>query len=283
MDYSNINFKKKFGQNFLKDKNLLKAIVSDANVQKDDIVVEIGPGAGALTEYLVESAKKVYAFEIDTELKPELDSKFFGKENIEIIFEDFLNIDEEFLLNKTGENYKVVANLPYYITSPILTKLFSLKHRPKTIVVMVQKEVGERITATKDQGEYGYFSAYITLNANSKITRHVNRKMFTPVPNVDSCVVKLDLKNDDYDEKFVNFLKSAFQMKRKTLKNNIEKAYGLKKEKIDEVLVGLNHDVSVRADSLSVEELNEIYINLFNWVQYFENELKLIYIFNKSI
>jgi len=263
MDYSNINFKKKFGQNFLKDTNLLKAIVSDADISENDIVVEIGPGAGALTEHLVEKAKKVYAFEIDTELKEELDSKFSSKDNIEIIYEDFLNINEEFLLNKTGETFKVVANLPYYITSPILTKLFSLKHKPKTIVVMVQKEVGERIVATKDKGDYGYFSAYIALNAEAKITRQVNRKMFTPVPNVDSCVVRLTTKENSYDEKFINFLKHAFQMKRKTLKNNIEKAYNISKQAIDEALIGLNFDVSVRADSLSFEELYLIFELLF--------------------
>ena len=184
----------------------------------------------------------------------------------EIIYDDFLNINEEFLLSKTGKNYKVVANLPYYITSPILTKLFSLKYRPKTIVVMVQKEVGDRITATNEKGDYGYFSAYISLNADAKITRHVNRKMFTPVPNVDSCVVKLDLKDGEYDHKFVDFLKHAFQMKRKTLKNNIEKAYNLSKEYIDECLKSLNKDVSIRADSLSVNELKEIYLKLFKKV-----------------
>jgi len=264
MDYSNINFKKKFGQNFLKDTNLLKAIVSDADISENDIVVEIGPGAGALTEHLVERAKKVYAFEIDTELKEELDKKFLNKNNIEIIYEDFLNINEDFLLNKVGSNFKVVANLPYYITSPILTKLFSLKNRPETIVVMVQKEVGERIVATKDKGDYGYFSAFIALNAHAKITRHVNRKMFTPVPNVDSCVVKLETKDSGYNKDFVDFLKSAFQMKRKTLKNNLEKAYNIKKKDIDEVLNNLGINSSIRADNLGLEELYLVFKTLFN-------------------
>lgn len=263
MDYSNINFKKKFGQNFLKDTNLLKAIVSDAQITEDDIVVEIGPGAGALTEHLVEKAKKVFAFEIDTELKEELDKKFGDKNNIEIIYEDFLNINEEFLLNKTGDNFKVVANLPYYITSPILTKLFSLKYKPKTIVVMVQKEVGERIVATKDKGDYGYFSTFISANADAKITRQVNRKMFTPIPNVDSCVVRLDVKENHYPKEFFDFLKCVFQMKRKTLKNNIEKTYHISKSEIDNVLVNLNKDVSVRADGLSLEELYLIFCNIF--------------------
>ena len=264
MDYSNINFKKKFGQNFLKDTNLLKAIVSDALVTKEDVVVEIGPGAGALTEHLLESAKRVIAFEIDTELKVELDQKFEGKDNIEIIYEDFLNINEEFLYGKVGDNFKVVANLPYYITSPILTKLFSLKYKPKVIVVMVQKEVGERIVATKDKGDYGYFSAFISANSNAKITRQVNRKMFTPVPNVDSCVVRLETKDNKYENKFFEFLKLAFQMKWKTIKNNIEKAYGISKENINSVLLSLNIDTQVRADNLTLDELYMIYSVLFN-------------------
>jgi len=264
MDYSNINFKKKFGQNFLKDTNLLKAIVSDADVSKDDVVVEIGAGAGALTEHLVSSAKKVVAFEIDTELMTELDNKFKGFDNIEIIYEDFLNINEEFLISKVGQDYKVVANLPYYITSPILTKLYSFNNKPKTIVAMVQKEVGERIVATAQNGDYGYFSAYISLNANGKITRQVNRKMFTPVPNVDSCVIRLDTKDSNYEKEFVEFLKHAFQMKRKTLKNNIEKAYNIQKSQIDKALNDLSIDVSVRADSLNLDELYLIYKQIFN-------------------
>ncbi len=263
MDYSNINFKKKFGQNFLKDTNLLKAIVSDALVTKDDVVVEIGPGAGALTEHLVSSSKRVVAFEIDKELKVELDSKFDGKNNIEIIYEDFLNISEEFLYEKVGKKFKVVANLPYYITSAILTKLFSLKHKPEIIVVMVQKEVGERIVATNKKGDYGYFSVFVQANASAVITRQVNRKMFTPVPNVDSCVVRLETKENKYNDKFFDFLKHCFQMKRKTIKNNIEKAYGISKQEIDNVLLNLKQDISVRADSLSLEELYQIFIALF--------------------
>ena len=263
-DYKDINFKKKFGQNFLSDKNLLASIVRDAGITDDDNVVEIGPGAGALTTFLVESANKVVSFEIDTELKKELDGKFAEKDNIEIIYEDFLNIDEQIIYEKVGKNFKVVANLPYYITTAILTKLFSMKHKPSVIVVMVQKEVGERITATPKDSEYGYFSVFVKANAQAKITRQVNRKMFTPMPNVDSCVIRLDLKDNKYDDKFFTFLKHAFAMKRKTLKNNIEKAYGIEKEKIDIALLSINLDPSVRADSLDIEKLSAVYNVLFN-------------------
>lgn len=258
-EYKDINFKKKFGQNFLSDKNLLASIVLDAGVNSDDIVVEIGAGAGALTEFLVKSCKKVIAFEIDKELEPVLTEKFKGYNNIQIIYEDFLNIDEEKFLELVGEDFKVVANLPYYITSPIITKLFELKHRPKTISVMVQKEVGERMIADNKSSDYGYFSVYVQANADAKITRNVNRKMFTPVPNVDSCIVRLDVKDNCYEKEFFGFLKHCFAMKRKTIKNNISSVYSISKEKIDNILKDLGFSESVRADSLTKEQLYEIY------------------------
>ena len=263
-EYKDINFKKKFGQNFLSDKNLLASIVRDAGITKEDVVLEIGAGAGALTSELSNVAKKVVAFEIDEELKCELEPKFAEKNNVEIIFDDFLNINEEFIYEKIGTNFKVVANLPYYITTPILTRLFSMKNRPTTISVMVQKEVGERIVASAKAGDYGYFSAYVNANANAKIVRQVNRKMFTPQPNVDSCIVRLDLKENTYPLKFFDFLKAAFSMKRKTLKNNIEKIINLSKEEIDKRLLSIDINPSVRADGLEVEELFNVYRVLFD-------------------
>lgn len=250
-----INFKKKFGQNFLTDKNLLKSIVRDADVNGDDVVLEIGAGAGALTEELAKECKRVVAFEIDEELQPLLEEKFNGVDNVEIVFKDFLSVDEN-SIDFLGGGYKVVANLPYYITSPIITKLFSFKNRPSEIVVMVQKEVGQRMVATEKNGDYGYFSALIQANSDAKITRQVNRKLFTPVPNVDSCVVKLVLKDNPYESEFFEFLKECFKMKRKTLVNNLEK-YG--KENIQTILKSLNLSLGVRADGLGVQTLYEIY------------------------
>ncbi len=257
-----INFKKRYGQNFLTDKNLLSAIVSDAGVESGDTVLEIGAGAGALTEELSKASNSVVAFEIDCELEPILSEKFAGKENVEIIYEDFLNFDAEILTSKFG-SYKVVANLPYYITSPIITKLFSLKHRPQNITVMVQKEVGERMTAKEGTENYGYFSALISLYATAKITRNVNRRLFTPVPNVDSCVVRLDIKKEKVDPKFVEFLKLCFKMKRKTLANNLS-GEEVKKEDVYKVLKSLGKSESARADSLSVHDLLKVYNALKN-------------------
>lgn len=263
-EFSDINFKKRFGQNFLSDKNLLSSIALDADITGDDVVLEIGAGAGALTSELVKRAKKVISFEIDKELLSLLNDKFKNVNNLEIIFEDFLNFNEDILLEKIGTNFKVVANLPYYITTPILTKLFNLRVRPQVIVVMVQKEVGERIVAMPKSSSYGYFSVFVQANADAKITRIVNKRMFYPVPKVDSCIVKLTPKNNVYNINFFDFLKNCFAMKRKTLVNNLEKAYGIKKLTLEEKLKKLNISENARADGLAIDELNEIYKAIFN-------------------
>lgn len=263
-EFSDINFKKKFGQNFLSDKNLLSSIALDAGITGDDVVLEIGAGAGALTSELVKRAKKVVSFEIDKELLSLLNDKFKNVNNLEIIFEDFLNFNEDILLEKIGTSFKVVANLPYYITTPILTKLFNLRVRPQVIVVMVQKEVGERIVAMPKSSSYGYFSVFVQANADAKITRIVNKKMFYPVPKVDSCIVKLTPKDNVYNNNFFDFLKNCFAMKRKTLVNNLEKAYGIKKLTLEEKLKKLNISENARADGLAIDELNKIYKEIFN-------------------
>lgn len=259
----NHNFKKKFGQNFLTDKNLLDSIVTDAGITNNDIVLEIGAGMGALTEPLSRRAKKVVSFEIDEELIPQLTSKFECCENVQIVFQDFLNTSPSQITDLVGTNFKVVANLPYYITTPILSKLFELDCPPKTIVVMVQKEVGERLVATEKSASYGYFSAYVASFAKAKITRQVNRKMFTPIPNVDSCIVRLDLNDRHYEKDFLLFLQNVFKMKRKTLANNIASAYGLNKQYIDDRLKNSKFSALQRADSLSVGSLYEIFCLIF--------------------
>lgn len=263
MEKINHNFKKKFGQNFLTDKNLLESIVCDAGITENDTVVEIGAGAGALTEPLSMHAKKIVSFEIDKDLEIPLSEKFAGKDNVQIIFEDFMNISEQRLYDLAGRDFKVVANLPYYITTPILSKLFELEFSPKTIVVMVQKEVGERIVAGKESSEYGYFSAYVASNAKVKIVRQVNRKMFTPMPNVDSCIVRLDTCKKTYEKEYFTFLKNVFKMKRKTLANNISSSYELSKQEIENKLAGSKFSSNMRADNLSPEELYEVYCLIF--------------------
>lgn len=257
------NFKKKYGQNFLTDKNLLESIVSDAGISENDVVLEIGAGAGALTGPLSNHAKRVVSFEIDKELEIPLLERFENQKNVQFIFDDFLNFSDKKIEELVGKNFKVVANLPYYITTPILTKLFELENPPKSVTVMVQKEVASRLVANEKSSDYGYFSAYVSLNATAKIMRQVNRKMFTPMPNVDSAIVRFDLKNEKVDKDFVLFLQNVFKMKRKTIANNISNSYDIKKDEIDKKLEGSKFSSKDRADSLSVSSLFEIYSLIF--------------------
>ena len=187
-NFFNIRFNKKFGQNFITDKNLLAAIVADAGVTSADVVWEIGAGAGTLTLALAEKAKEVVAFEIDEELRPVLSVTLKDKPNVTVVYEDFMKTDRE-----TPASFKVVANLPYYVTTPILMRLLESAKRPESVTVMVQKEVAERLVAAPGTEEYGAITASMALVANAKITRIVGRQNFTPPPNVDSAVVRVDL------------------------------------------------------------------------------------------
>ena len=257
------NFKKKFGQNFLTDKNLLNSIVSLSNVNKDIVVLEIGPGAGALTEAILLQAKKVVSFEIDRELEPILKENLKEYQNYEIVFKDFMKLSDEEIKSYVGEDFIVIANLPYYITSPILFKFFELKNKPKSLTIMVQKEYGERMVALPGESEYSSLSVLCKYLGNAKIVKHVSRKMFTPPPKVDSCIVHFEFNNEVYDDKLAKFIKTCFAMRRKTLVNNLSMGLGVDKSKIAQVLSSLNIDVSARAETLSYEKIRELY-NFFN-------------------
>ena len=244
------NFKKKYGQNFLTDKNLLNAIVRDADIKKDDFVVEIGAGAGALTEVLSQNAREVLAFEIDEELRGTLLS--LQLKNVNFRFEDFMKVD----LSELNEPFKVVANLPYYITTPIIFKLLEETDKLLSQTIMVQKEVAERMVA-KPSGDYGLLSVMLAFYGEAKITRIVKRNMFHPEPNVDSAVVTLEIqKKFDVDKKkFYNFVKTAFSMRRKTLLNNLSTLYD--KEKLKRVFG--EEFLKRRAETLTIEEFVEAY------------------------
>lgn len=244
------NFKKKYGQNFLTDKNLLNAIVRDAGINKDDFVVEIGAGAGALTEVLSQNAREVLAFEIDEELRETLLS--LQLKNVNFRFKDFMKVD----LSELNEPFKVVANLPYYITTPIIFKLLEETDKLLSLTIMVQKEVAERMVA-KPSGDYGLLSVMLAFYGEAKITRIVKRNMFHPEPNVDSAVVTLEIqKKFDVDKKkFYNFVKTAFSMRRKTLLNNLSTIY--EKEKLKRVFG--EEFLKRRAETLTIEEFVEAY------------------------
>ncbi len=253
-----INFKKKFGQNFLTDGNLLSAIVEDSGVTSGDVVVEVGPGAGALTQKLASKAKQVFAFEIDTELQEVLEQNLAEHHNVQVIFKDFMNISSPELEQIAGSKFKVVANLPYYITSPLITKFLTSGLNVDSITVMVQKEVGERIIAQPRSKDYGVLSIMVQLCSNPTITRQIGRQMFTPVPNVDSCLVHMeDICVPKSYDKIVELVKLAFSSRRKTLVNNLSKAYG--KDEILKNLSILGISANARAEELSASEYNQLY------------------------
>lgn len=252
-----INFKKKFGQNFLTDNNLLTSIVSDSKINSDTIVVEIGAGAGALTQKLCEKAKHVYVFEIDTELKDVLSDNLSGYNNYTLIFKDFLKVESQELADIVGDEFCVVANLPYYITSPLISKFLDSNLKVKSLTIMVQEEVAYRICATPKNKDYGVLTVMVALRGTAKIVRKVNRKMFTPAPNVDSAIVHIDISRNQPDYKqIVDFTKQIYSNRRKTIVNNL----GSKpKQLVLDALAACNIGASARAEELTYEQIVELY------------------------
>lgn len=257
-------FKKAFGQNFLNDLNIITNIVKGANIKENSLVIEIGPGSGALTKELVKVSKNVLCYEIDERLEEILDENLVGINNVDIIFDDFMKRDIKDDINKYDFDYiYVVANLPYYITTPIIEKLIDSKINFEGITVMIQKEVGERFCAKEGSRDYSSITVFLNYYYDLKKLFVVNRNCFTPKPNVDSIVItlkskkeKLYLKNEDL---FFKLIRDSFKFKRKNIKNNL-KNYNL--NKIEEVLLKHNCDLSVRAEQLSLEIFVEMANNL---------------------
>jgi len=251
---NNFKFNKKFGQNFIFDKNLLNAIIEDSGITKDDQVLEIGPGAGTLTKVIASKAKNVVSYEIDTNLQPILKENLKEVLNSKIVFADALKTNiKEIEKNFDGE-YKIVANLPYYITTPLIFKFVEETNKVKSMSIMVQKEVGERLVAKNTNNEYGAISVVLDFYADVKILRQVPRRMFVPAPNVDSCVVQICFKKDKFNanaKTFEKVVKSAFSNRRKTLANNLSKDFSIGKKELGEMLVSLGYSETVRGDSLS--------------------------------
>lgn len=253
--------KKKFGQNFLLDKNVLNKIVEISNIEKDDTIIEIGPGLGCLTEFLSLSAKKVICYEIDKDMVEMLKETLAEYKNIEINHIDFLKADLSAYKKDECKNIKVVANLPYYITTPIIFKLLSETNIPQ-FTFMVQKEVGERLTGKPNTKDYNSLSVAMNFKTDSKIAYKVSPKCFYPAPNVDSVLLLVKTKktgcDPNFEPKFLDFIQIAFQQRRKTLVNNMDGKYGYNKAQLIEIFNNNNINPSVRAESLNTEEL--IYI-----------------------
>lgn len=252
---------KKLGQNFLISEDVVNEIVEKSEITSDDVIIEIGPGLGTLTKELVKRAKKVFAIELDENMIEILNTRFQVFQNLEIINDDVLKVDLK-ELTKDFSNVKVVANLPYYITTPIIMKLLEDRINIKSITVMVQKEVGERLCATRLDKEYGAISVSVRYYTNPQIIIDVPKENFLPSPEVDSCVIKLDLlekprvelKNEKL---FFRLVKGAFTQRRKTINNSLT-CTGKSKEEINEILQKLNIEPKLRAENLSLEDYARI-------------------------
>lgn len=252
LNESDFKFKKKFGQNFITDENVINNIVDKSKIDNDTLVIEIGPGAGSLTYKLVQKAGFVMCYEIDTAVEEILKNNLTDFDNYKIIFGDFLKRDvksdlEQFSFKKIA----VVANLPYYITTPIITKIIEDKLNVDKMVFMVQKEVGNRFSAKPGEKDYNSLSIYLNYYFDIKKIMNVSRNIFIPVPNVDSIVVefvrKTELLKVDNVDIFFKLVKDSFKQKRKTLKNNL-KSYNL--EVIDKVLHNFGYNLTTRAEQI---------------------------------
>ncbi len=254
----NHQFKKKFGQNFISDKNLLNAIVADANVTKEDSVLEIGAGAGTLTSAISERAKEVVSFEIDPDLKEHLEN--LNLQNVKFVFEDVMSVPLDKIENCFKGGYKMIANLPYYITTPIIFKFLNGSQKIESLTIMVQKEVAERIVAQSGSKDYGVLSVMIAFFGEAEITRIVKRNMFYPIPNVDSAIVNIKINRDKFasidGEKFYSFIGGCFAMRRKTLKNNLIKLLGADSQNLSRIPENL---LALRPEMLSLND----FVNLF--------------------
>lgn len=253
------DFKKSLGQNFLVDENIKNKIVNASSVKNGSIVIEVGPGNGAITKKLVNFNVPVIAFEIDTRLKSELDK--ISSDNLTVYYEDFLNSD----VNKVLSNYEykrihLIANLPYYITTSIINKVMS-ELDVYEMIVMVQKEVGDRFKAKPGSKDYNSLSVYLQYYFDIEKVCLVSKSCFVPKPNVDSIVVKFTRKKELLElkdkELFFKFVRDAFKQKRKNLRNNL-KEYDL--EKVEESLNKIGKDLTYRAEQLSLED----FVSVFN-------------------
>lgn len=257
------HFQKKFGQNFLIDPHVLEKIVESAKIGKEDFVLEIGPGIGTMTQYLCEHAGHVMAVEIDKNLIPILEETLQDYENVSILNQDILKMDLKEISDKenAGKRIKVVANLPYYITTPIIMELFE-SHMPlESITVMVQKEVAERMQAEPGTKEYGALSLAVQYYAEAKIVANVPPNSFIPRPTVGSAVIKLTCHKENpirvKDERFMfRIIRASFNQRRKTLQNGLanDPSLHVSKEQVANALESMGLSATIRGERLSLKE-----------------------------
>ncbi|CDD21329.1 ribosomal RNA small subunit methyltransferase A [Firmicutes bacterium CAG:313] len=270
LEQNDIIVKKQYGQNFLLDDNILKNIVKSAELKKDTNVIEIGPGLGFLTNYLQQATTNVLCYEIDEQMVEHLNELNY---NISIINDDFLkrNLNKDFKnIFDNSNNITLVANLPYYITTPILLKVLEETTRIDKMIVMMQTEVAKRLCGKPSTKDYNALSVLIQYFTNPRIIFNVSPKSFFPEPNVESSVVMIEKKEEPLLEVenldfFLKFNRNIFAQRRKTLYNNIQKAYNYDKGLIKKIIKENNLDESVRSEELDVSQIvklaNDFYIN----------------------
>lgn len=263
----NISANKKLGQNFLIDDNIINEIIDSSNVNKNDLIIEIGPGLGTLTAKLLENAGKVISIELDDRMIKILSDRFKLYDNFTLIHNDVLKIDLNQIIKENIENLdnvKVVANLPYYITTPIIMKLLEDRVNIQSITVMVQKEVAERITATPGDKLSGAITYSIDYYAEAKEVVFVSKECFMPSPEVDSEVIKLTLRdkpkvNVVNEELFFKIIKASFSQRRKTLLNGLANSGIINnKEKLKEILEDMGLNLEIRGEKLSIEQFADL-------------------------
>ncbi|MBQ7919631.1 MAG: 16S rRNA (adenine(1518)-N(6)/adenine(1519)-N(6))-dimethyltransferase RsmA [Lachnospiraceae bacterium] len=263
----NFNFQKKFGQNFLIDTRVLDRIIESAEITGEDCILEIGPGIGTMTQYLAENAREVVAVEIDKNLIPILEDTLSEYDNVTVINDDILKVDINKIVEEknAGKPIKVVANLPYYITTPIIMGLFESHVPLQSITIMVQKEVADRMQVGPGTKDYGALSLAVQYYAKPEIVANVPPNCFMPRPNVGSAVIRLTRYDAPpvqvNDEKYMfSLIRASFNQRRKTLVNGLTNApeLGLSKEKVTETLEKLGWSATIRGEALTLEQFAQL-------------------------
>ena len=256
------HFNKQFGQNFLTDSVLLQDIVNDADVA-NGTVLEVGAGAGTLTRVLAQKAKKVVAFEIDKNLKKVLDVTLADCSNVQVVMGDVMKYSVAQVEEMCGGNYSVVANIPYYITTPLLMNFVEQGKNVQSLTLTIQKEVAERLSAAPATKDYGAITVAVNAVADVSVTRILPRELFYPQPNVDSAVVKIVMNRNKTDISnhalFRKTVKTAFAMRRKTLVNNLTVGFGVTRQLAEEILAQCNLYERCRGEELSVAQFVQLY------------------------
>lgn len=266
---NNFRFKKSLGQNFITEISLLEAIVSDSQISREDVVLEIGTGAGTLTRALASKAAKVITFDIDSSLEPVLRETLAELDNVQVIFRDIMKLSDDEILSYTNGAFKIVANIPYNITTPLIMRFVESRLPLVSATFMVQQEIADRLVANPCTPEYGAITLSLGLKTNVSVLRKVNRHVFYPVPKVDSAVIHIEMINDKYnykDEKTLKrLIRSGFHMRRKTFVNNIVASFPeLSKETILNILRELNFDENIRGEALSISDYIQIADSIFS-------------------